>query len=267
MDRFWSIGEFLWRGLTVTNMWTGTAEWVRLGTNGPIWSLSYEVGFYLLFGSVMFLRDMMRIVILATLLLLLGLPILAMLPSWWIGVLVWRSVSDDSHHYSRAGSWSMAIGSIVVLVAFKTLGVPRMLENFTAAALQPLNHHAFLLYSDEVLWNTIIAVCVALHLIGVWRLARNIPRHPEGAIAKAVRWVAGGSFSLYLVHYPTLHLLDATLPETLPGYNFWLLGLTLATCFGFSYLFERPLKQFRAQIMGLLKRIINTPPARSKQIP
>lgn len=53
-------------------------------------------------------------------------------------------------------------------------------------------------------------------------------------------------FSLYLVHYPTLHLLDATLPATLPAYNLWLSGFTLAICFGFAALFERPLRQFRS---------------------
>jgi hypothetical protein len=47
------------------------------------------------------------------------------------------------------------------------------------------------------------------------------------------------------MHYPALQLLDAALPETLPLYDLWLLGLTLAICFGFAALFERPLKAYR----------------------
>lgn len=262
-----SLGEFLWRGLTATNMWFGISDWVRLGTNGPIWSLSYEVGFYLIFGSMMFLKGATRLLVLAILVLLLGIPILALFPAWWLGVMVWKNASDTSSTNSRAMSWIMAVGSIAVLVILKTSSIPQLLENLTILALQPHNHHAVLIYSNEVLWNTVIAICIAIHLIGVRRLTLDLPPLREGMIARSVRWIAGGSFSLYVVHYPTLHLLDATLPETLPGYNFWLLGLTLTICFGFAALFERPLKPFRAFIRGLWSSIGNALPAQSNSKP
>ncbi|QFT94516.1 Fatty acid hydroxylase superfamily protein [Roseovarius sp. THAF9] len=240
------LGEFLWRGLTVTNLWTGTADWVRLGSNGPIWSLSYEVGFYLIFGSIMFLHGALRLVILATLVLLVGLPVLALFPAWWLGVMVWRNAeAATGSRPLRARSWLMAIGSLAVLVTLKASNLPQFLEYVTYTALQPMSHHAVLVYSNEVLWNSIIAICIAIHLVGVRRLAMNAPQPEEGRLVRAVRWVAGGSFSLYVMHYPTLHLLDATLPETLPAYDLWLLGLTLTVCFVFAALFERTLKPFR----------------------
>lgn len=246
-----TLGEFLWRGMTVTNLWYGISDWVRLGTNGPIWSLSYEVGFYLIFGSLMFLKGPIRLVVLTLLMLLLGIPILALFPAWWIGVMVWKNASDNKERNSPVWSWIMVVGGVVALVGLKVSGAPQLLENATILALQPYNHHSVLLYSNEFLWNTIIAVGVAIHLIGVRRLTLDMSERTEGAIAKSVRWIAGGSFSLYVVHYPTLHLLDATLPETLPGYDFWLLGLTLTTCFVFAALFERPLKRIRDRITSL----------------
>ena len=107
----------------------------------------------------------------------------------------------------------------------------------------------------EVLWNTIIAMAVALHLAGVKNIAdRRAPTGAPSVTARAIRWVAGASFSLYVVHYPTLHLLDATLPETLPGYDLWLLTLTLLTAFAFAALFERPLKSFRRHLAPLWKQ-------------
>lgn len=241
-----SLAEFLWRGLTLTNLWTGTGDWVRLGTNGPIWSLSYEVAFYLLFGAVLFLKGAVRGAVLLTLVLLVGPPALVLLPAWWAGVWVWRHASVLTEGHGRSRAWVFAVGSITALVMMKISSIPADLEGFTAQILAPHDHHAVLVYSNEVLWNTVIAVCLALHLVGVRHLADTWPQRSEGGLAKTVRWVAGGSFSLYLVHYPTLHLLDATLPEALPAYNLVLLVLTLAICFGFASLFERPIRQYRA---------------------
>ena len=137
----------------------------------------------------------------------------------------------------------------------KMSAIPADLESLTARLLAPNDHHAVLVYSNEVLWNTVIAVCLALHLVGVRHLAATWENRPERALAKSIRWVAGGSFSLYLMHYPTLHLLDATLPETMPGYQLWLLGLTLAICFGFAALFERPIRQYRAGLVKIWERL------------
>jgi peptidoglycan/LPS O-acetylase OafA/YrhL len=249
------LGEFFWRGLTLTNLWTGTGDWVRFGSNGPIWSLSYEVAFYLIFGAVLFLKGVQRIAVLLLLVLLVGVPALALLPAWWVGVWVWRhaTVLTDGHRRGRA--WVLAVGSVVALVMMKMSSIPADLESFTARLLAPHDHHAILVYSNEVLWNSVIALCLALHLVGVRYLADTWPERTEGGIAKTVRWVAGGSFSLYLVHYPTLHLLDATLPETLPAYNLVFLLLTLSICFGFAALFERPIRQYRAVLVRLWERL------------
>src|SRR5690348_1377346 len=41
--------DMLWQGLSFSSEWH--VPGVRLGTNGPYWSLSYEVAYYLLFGA------------------------------------------------------------------------------------------------------------------------------------------------------------------------------------------------------------------------
>ncbi|WP_433990433.1 acyltransferase family protein [Sulfitobacter sp. TBRI5] len=249
-----SLSEMVLRGLTFTSEWQGIWDRVRLGTNGPLWSLSYEVGFYMLFGVALFLRGALRWVLLALLVLLVGVPILALLPAWLMGVLVWHTVrlSPDAPIHSGK-DWARAILGIAMLVVLKLAGLPAALSEITAQAFAPYSHHAVLAYSDEVLWNTVIAVGVALHLAGVKNIAdRRAPR-PEGRATGAIRWVAGASFSIYVMHYPTLHLLDATLPENLPAYDLWLLTLTLLVCFGFASLFERPLKRFRALVEPMWK--------------
>lgn len=262
------LGEFLWRGLTVTNLWTGVSDWVRLGSNGPIWSLSYEVGFYLLFGTIVFLRGVLRGVVLATLVLLIGIPVLALFPAWWLGVIVWRhATADATTDPSKVLSWLMAVGSLIVLVTLKFSNLPQFLEYKTYMALQPMSHHDVLVYSNEVLWNSIIAILIAIHLVGVRRLTINAPPWTEGRIARSIRWLAGGSFSLYVVHYPTLHLLDAVLPETLPVYDLWLLGLTLSVCFVFAALFERTLTPFRRYTKSFGGRLAEVMPSAGQAKP
>lgn len=248
-----ALSEMLWRGLSFSSEWQGLSDRVRLGSNGPLWSLSYEVAFYTLFAVTVFLRGLLRFVLLALGALLFGLPILALLPCWALGVVLWLRIVRAGA-LPRGKAWACALGGPALAVAVKTGGLPEVLSAMTAAAFAPVPHHVVLGYSDEVLWNTLLAVCVAAHLCGMHGLlVRRAPAQP-GPFGWAVRWVAGGSFSLYVMHYPVLHLFDASLPETLPGYDLWLLGITLATCFGFAALFERSLPRQRAW----LRRFLNT---------
>jgi len=239
------LGTFLLRGLTVSGEWLGLMSPVRLGTNGPIWSLSYEVAFYAMFGAWVFLQGRLRLAVLALMTAIFGLPILVMLPAWLLGVLVWR-ICCGTLALPRAGAWMLAVMPVAALVLAKAIGLDAGLGTLTAEVLSPINPKLLLRFSDEVLWNTVIAGGVALHLVGVWQLSRARDPAVEGRIASAVRWVAGASFSIYLVHYPTLHLLDALLPETLPFYHLILLTVTLGLSLVFAALFERPLKRFRA---------------------
>lgn len=250
-----SWSEFLFRGLTLTPQWLGVMEPVRLGSNGPIWSLSYEVAYYTIFGFAVFLSGARRLVLIALVAFLAGIPILALMPAWLLGVLVWRRVSNpDAAALSRPLAWGLAIGAPVAMVALKWAGVADALTALTARAFAPTDYHAVLLYSDEVLWNSLLAVLMALHLIGVAPLMASTNWRESEWLARSIRWLAGGSFSLYVMHYPTLQLLDASLPENLPLYDLWLLGITLAVCFGFAALFERPLKTYRRWLATLTRR-------------
>jgi peptidoglycan/LPS O-acetylase OafA/YrhL len=54
------VAEQLWYGLTYSGEWL--SKGFRLGSNGPWWSLSYEVAYYLIFAAAMFLAGALRIV-------------------------------------------------------------------------------------------------------------------------------------------------------------------------------------------------------------
>ena len=57
--------------------------------------------------------------------------------------------------------------------------------------------------------------------------------------------VAGASFSIYVMHYLVMHLMDAVLPEDLPGKGGLFVVLPVACCLFFAVAFERTLPRLR----------------------
>lgn len=257
------IWEFLVRGLSFSNEFQGMSDRVRLGSNGPLWSLSYEFAYYAFFAVAVFLKGPLRVVLLAWLAVIVGLPILALLPAWYLGVLVWRRIASASAEVAPmplARALLLAMGAPAFLIWCRIAGIPPLLEDLTALALAPINHDILLGYSDELLWNSLIAIGVSLHLLGVHALSQSLPQLTPDWAARAIRWVAGASFSLYVTHYPTLQLMDALLPDTSGRSQLIQLVAVLTVALLFAQLFERPLKTWRKLIAKALPRWRVAPP-------
>jgi peptidoglycan/LPS O-acetylase OafA/YrhL len=268
-DGWWyspkSLAATLLVGLTFSNEWNVVA--IRLGTNGPYWSLSYEVAYYLLFAAAIYLTGLRRIIVIALLALVFGWRVLLLMPAWLLGVLVWRLVRQQRYP-DRTAAWTMAVLPPCAYAAALGLGVPHYLMALTQSLLSiDANALDWLLrFSDEFIWNGLIGVLFAIHLLGVAALLAR-PRTAAAAApsgtARAIRWMAGASFSLYLVHYPLMQFLEAVLPATLAGTPRYaaLLALTLAACLIFAELFERPLARFRAAVNSVLPSGLTRPSA------
>ncbi|WP_370400594.1 acyltransferase family protein [Sulfitobacter sp. JB4-11] len=235
------LAEQLARGLSFTNEWGGLEA--RLGTNGPYWSLSYEVAYYALFAVAWYLTGALRAVLLVLGVWLVGLNILLLMPAWLMGVWVWRCLDRGLLPQQRLIPL-LVWGLPLVYAGALVLGLPEALRGVTAMAL-PAEVVDGLRFSDEFLWNNLLAVCVALHLLGVAALTRRRAARPSGRL---IPWLAGGSFSLYLFHYPLLQFLGPALPDS--GVTVvddaLLLGLVALTCYAFAGVFERTLRDQRA---------------------
>ena len=142
----------------------------------------------------------------------------------------------------------LAFGCPAILVAFRRFGVPEFLSEMSASALAPTSQHALLGYSDEVLWSAPIAIGVSLHVVGVARLSCHWNPGQRVGPAKAVKWLAGATFSIHAIHYPVLHLLDATLPDAVFMRDFLLLSLTATAGRVFARIFERSIATQRQTI-------------------
>jgi peptidoglycan/LPS O-acetylase OafA/YrhL len=71
-----------------------------------------------------------------------------------------------------------------------------------------------------------------------------------------IRWIAGGTFSLYLVHLPVMHFLAAVFPWA--SDSSWtlavLVGVTPMVCYAFAEVTERRKNAWRNLILKVLNK-------------
>ncbi len=267
-DGWWFNGEAMlqqvWGALTFTSHAGGGV--MRIGTNGPFWSVAYEAWYYLAFGIAVFARGWSRIGLLLITILIAGLPILMLAPCWLAGVALQSFLARANLSDIRPGSaWTYAIGPWAIYAFFLAIGLPRTLTALTFATIGggEIHPNAMFGFSDEFLWNYLLALLFTAHFFGVYCLAKNA-EWVGPALEKSIRWLAGATFSIYLFHYPLLTLLYA-----LPGYDaanpahYLGAGLvTLALCFVLAEISERRLPAWKA----LFERLFATVSASSREI-
>ncbi len=241
------LQETLFYGLTFSNEWINGP--FRVGTNGPYWSLSYEAGYYILFAIAIYLTGLKRLTLLLICIVVLGLNILLLLPCWLFGVALYRVVRNGSP-ISTPGQFVLIWLPPAMYCLFLLTGVSSALKVFTAQHLFafPIQN---LRFSDEFLWNWLIGLLFAAHLLGMSQYLISGKTATGQWRAKAIKWAAGASFSIYLIHYPTMQFLSAIIP--LPNHGLLnqalLLIGTIGICFIFAQYFERPLPSLRRHLL------------------
>lgn len=239
------IAEQLLRGLSFSNEWAGMET--RLGTNGPYWSVSYEVAYYAIFAMAFYLRGVLRVVLVFGAVILVGLNILLLAPCWLIGTMTWQHIKQG-RKLRRDTARALFLTPLIIYAAALVVDLPAILLYFTKIGLGLDG----LRFSDEFLWNGILAVGVAVHLIGAASLFQTEPTAQQST---RIRWLAGGSFSLYLMHYPLLQFFGPALPNSgLPLLDdVFLFAVTVLFCLAFAQIFERTLPRQRAMVQNLTR--------------
>jgi len=249
---FWYGTDPMWRQVTSVLTFTheGWGSGVRFGTNGPLWSLGYEAWYYALFGALFFLSGPSRIIVAGAIALLAGPRVMLLLPAWWAGVMLWNSLKE-SEPISSSAAKTMCFLPLVVYAVCLALSVPDVLKALSAVVIG-VDTIVWLRFSDEFVWNALIGILVAVHFRGVWHLCQSNSERVRQPGQDAIRWLAGATFSIYVVHYPVMQMLDVILPETIAMRQGVLLGIVLLACFAFAELFERRLDLIRRMSARML---------------
>ena len=215
----------------------------------PVWSLTYEVIYYTIFGLLIFVqRAIIKILMVGGLCLFVGPEPLLFFPMWALGVLLYRH-----GHRLRLSIWVARVlffTSAAVLILLQASGVrygglmalPGMF-GFTVPA-DVFVHTKFFLYFY------LIALGVATNILTMNILLRDGSRMISSFIADLIRWFAGASFVLYLVHTSMMLFLDALLDVERVGYLIPLFAILLLTIIG------GPIERTRDHYRALLSRLV-----------
>ena len=197
--------------LFIGDIWS---QHVPPGTNVPWWSLGFEAWYYLAFGLFVFIRKPWNWVAAAAALVVAGPGIAVLFPLWLLGGVGYR--------VSRRWAPGMWVGAALVagagvLVPLVIVFGPREGQIYAAFSLAP---GRLLDYGQDYVIGSLF-LCI---LLGVRGLSEVLAR-VFGAIERPVRWLAGGTFTLYLFHLPLMRALVAVSPW--PADNWGVRGLVL----------------------------------------
>lgn len=170
--------------------------------NPPYWSLVCEMFFYAFFGAAVFLCGGQRMLVLGFLALLAGWKVLALFPIWLLGVALVRWPERFTVGRIGASAALVAALAVALIVDRQTVPLAFALAEWTGLSLEGLGIAKYLLA------DVAMGVAVTLAFVGMraWSDAA-MPLLARGA--GAIHWLAGISFTLYVVHHPILLTLRA----------------------------------------------------------
>jgi peptidoglycan/LPS O-acetylase OafA/YrhL len=189
------LSQFL-HAITFTNqIWFNK---IPPGSDLPFWSLGFEIWYYVVFGLAMFTSKHRRVALMVLALLVMGPKIDALLPIWLMGVAAYHVCAKRV--ISLALGWMMCIGSIIAWGAYEFLawhfGRP-VAANWLGRA--------------HIIQDYIVGTLFTLHLIGFRRIS-HVPAEILTKFSAPIRWVAGSTLTLYLLHLPLLQIFAAESP-------------------------------------------------------
>lgn len=232
-------------GSVVRTLTYTTHTWIYNGPPRaftPVWSVTYEMWYYAIFGCVAYLSGWRRSAFAFLVGILAGPLILLLIPCWWGGVWVYRRLDRPR---SVSWAWTLTLAPLIIYANLSAQNVLGIVDTITSAAFAPLNASRFFVH----FW--IVAGLAAMHLLGAATLMRN--RKAVGAAFFG--WAGGAAFSLYLTHFTTLYLMRAIFP----GRIALMVPACIAVALLFAWAFERRVGTMRRFLARRYGRLIENP--------
>jgi peptidoglycan/LPS O-acetylase OafA/YrhL len=209
-------------------------------SNSPFWSLNYEVAYYAIYGCMVYLAGRKRWIWTIFLLLLAGPKIVMFFPPWLIGCAAhdlyqrWLAQGTARRNLNWAVAASLFVVAVAVAALRPDLGVHHAVESLKGvlAAKKRLAEGAgsWLNLGGVINANleAILGTPIFLRLLFA---SRRFSIAKDNRFARAVRYVADGTFPLYLFHIPLLVVIGACVPYNHASHRDQLLVLTVVVVF------------------------------------
>ncbi len=212
------------------------------GSDGPYWSLGFEVWYYLAFGAYLFVPGPSRWLVALTVLSFIGPKVAVMFPAWLMGVAAYRFCQKP--RLTKNAGWLVFGMSFLLLAGYQL--IPH-------SPWQPFM--AFSLTLNRIFGTAqdyFLAFVFSINIVGFVAVSDTFTPLLEQR-ATTIRWIAGGTFAIYLAQLPIIHLLAAVSPW--PKSSPWTLALLLTAtplaCMAFAEVSERQKDAWRRLIVAL----------------
>ncbi len=206
-------------------------------SNVPYWSVGYEWWYYLGFALVTFLPRKIGLISMGGLMLLLGPKVILLAPIWWLGVLLynWHALQN----IARGTAWILAVGATLGIVLFHHYDCSAIAANWLVTLIGD-EWHRQLTFSKFFISDYLLGILVFANFAGMRTLLSN-GGGPLMAMARPVRYVAGFTFTLYLMHQPLFLFWGAVVRGDPNGPWYWteVTTLLLATVVLISHFTEK----------------------------
>ncbi len=198
------------RAVTFTNEYWNSH--VIIGSNEPYWSIGFEASYYVIYAAIAFpIRNRFaNTALIIALLMIFGPKIISYLPLWMIGVLAFHLIHKDNPSLSKipSSTWLLVlIATAILFVALKAMA--HYLPSLQGNIFEPFE--LSISYFVPVPYYTLLGVLAGLSIVAVANAA-TLFTSAVRIMEKPVRWLAGGTFTLYLLHQPILLLLVSYFP-------------------------------------------------------
>ncbi len=186
-------------------------------SNVPYWSICYEMWYYVAFAMWVFLPRRAACMAVAALALALGPKVVLLAPIWMLGVLLYRWQRLQT--MSQALGWCLVLVSCVGLVAFHRADTTEVV----AAQFKNLvgdYWYTQLTFSKFFSSDYVLGTLVFLNFAGMRRVSDSLgPLLLR--LERPIRFLAGYTLSLYLLHQPLFLFWAAVLRGDPAGRMYW----------------------------------------------
>jgi peptidoglycan/LPS O-acetylase OafA/YrhL len=179
---------------------------IRPFSNGPYWSLGYEFWYYVLYGVAFYCAGYVRGVLIALIVLVIGPKIMLLFPVWLMGV--WTYRFNKERTLPGAVGWICVVLPTAIYLWIKLGGIDILARDLSMEVLGEDFVKRELKYSDEFLISYVYGALIAASFIGMNAIAPLLEK-AFARFEKSIRFWAGLTFSIYLLHYPLLHFFGA----------------------------------------------------------
>ncbi|MDC8830337.1 acyltransferase family protein [Alteromonas gilva] len=206
-----SVDSFEWLAIFIQSLFYLNYSSIGVGgipTNGPYWSLSYEVFYYVIFGIAYYIRvQWIKYLLLLIVSLVAGLKILVLMPIWILGCYFYEKHSVIQQRPVFGSMLLIVIMSIYLLI--RALNVDDQIVKLSSIYFfgsESLANET-LSYGKRFLADYILAVVFVMILISLFMIS-DLYKYRIRRFERVIKLLASYSFSIYLYHYPILIFLS-----------------------------------------------------------